>query len=261
MASVDHPHSRRRNSYQIGNRSPEARIHLTYFGKALSTCSNYLESRESRFWLHSIKPEHLAEFSFWLKNRRLRDEASPSFNSSPFSTEEIEQEMPDDVFFCGAPALPEWAAGNSNEIFSTSLDLKLEQLVDHYILGAYFQAPGFQNAVIDAIVDHYMDLHYYEDWVPLHNLYNIYESNTPKDPLRRLTVDMIYWCLSDDTRALAKKLKIIPRDILSEVDAVAATARSNPHVGPFIRNSWLYHVHPKGANNSPCSEAWCSNDL
>jgi hypothetical protein len=182
--------------------------------------------------VHNIDPSNLAVFQFWLKNGQLEDTDSLLPEATKSLTKGTNQEMLDD--FLLSETLPEWLVGNIQEIVGTYLDPKFERLVDCYLLGAYLQCPGFQNATINAIVNSHMHDGYYKYWIPLYNLYYICENTTSKEPLRRLTVDMIYWCLSDDTLALAKKLKIIPGDILDAVDNVAATV---PQFSPFIQAS------------------------
>lgn len=59
--------------------------------------------------------------------------------------------------------------GDHEHIYMGDINQKLELLLDCYVLGNYLTAPGFQNAVMDVVIDLYAKI-YFEEVFPFTTL-------------------------------------------------------------------------------------------
>ncbi|KAE8450700.1 hypothetical protein EG329_006045 [Mollisiaceae sp. DMI_Dod_QoI] len=170
--------------------------HSRYFQLLLKTSSQWLEYFEGAVHLKGFEAATVKIFKNWIETRKLDSTLRIEENKSRFLSSTIKVSV-----------------GNQMQILLISIGSPLKDLVDCYILGDYFDAPGFQNEIMDEISKHYSAIYYSHYEMPLHNISYIYENSCPDSPLLRFILDGLDSCLSKETMLLAHERGLLSDEL------------------------------------------------
>jgi hypothetical protein len=217
-----------------------------FFKKATFIQNGWLESKYGMFVMEAIEPSTAAIFQHYVHTGRIEDNTTLLPGQITSLGDRFLFKSDEDLTLSESPA-------DNDKTVSSAITLRLETLVNLYLVADYFVAPKLQNAVMDRIIDCYEYLYHAHSMDFFYNhLEDVDANSRPKSPLRRLTIDLARVALVDcpfvDTR-------LIPSDILGAVNS--PNSPNSPKIAPWKRGYCWYHQHLEGQWVAPCGNFRC----